>query len=46
MRFFAVYDSRTSDLRALLPTPIKKELDEEFDLLKQSVRNRLDEESR
>lgn len=46
LRFFSVYDSRTADLRSSLPLTIRKELDEEFSLLKASVLNRLEEESR
>ena len=39
--FFTVYRDRTSDLVKSLPAPMQKELDEEIDLLRTSILNRL-----
>ena len=40
-RFFRVYRDRTSNLVKALPIPMQKEFDEEVDLLKESIMNRL-----
>lgn len=42
-RFFRVYLSRTEDIVRVLPPMLKREFDEEADLLKQSILNRLEE---
>jgi hypothetical protein len=45
-RFFRIYNSRIADLLAPLPFFVKEELDEEIDLLRVSVLNRVSEEFR
>ena len=42
-RFFRVYLSRTEDIARALPPMLKREFDEEADLLKESILNRLEE---
>lgn len=42
-RFFHIYQGRTSELMMQLPPPVRKELEEEIDLLRTSVLNRITE---
>lgn len=42
-QFFLVYRSRTEDIARVLPPMLKRKIDEETDLLKQSIVNRLEE---
>lgn len=42
-QFFRVYRSRTEDIARVLPPMLKRKIDEETDLLKQSIVNRLEE---
>lgn len=39
--FFTVYRDRTADLVKSLPAPMQKEFDEDIDLLRTSILNRL-----
>jgi len=42
-RFFRIYQGRTSELMMQLPPSVRKELEEEIDLLRVSVLNRIAE---
>lgn len=42
-QFFRVYRYRTEDIARVLPPMLKRKIDEETDLLKQSIVNRLEE---
>lgn len=42
-RFFRIYQDRTSALMMQLPPPARKELEEEIDLLRVSILNRIAE---
>lgn len=42
-QFFRVYRSHTEDIARVLPPMLKRKIDEETDLLKQSIVNRLEE---
>lgn len=42
-QFFLVYRSHTEDIARVLPPMLKRKIDEETDLLKQSIVNRLEE---
>lgn len=44
--FFHVFEDRTEHLFVRLPKPLRDKLEEELGLLRTSVQNRLDEESR
>ena len=45
-QFFRIFEGRTEKLLSSLPKPVKDELEDEIGLLKESIQNRLDEESR